>query len=160
VRWGERELDLTVHEGASTTWETVEAFRRLHAHAAGRSTRPVDSWREQWKAACEGDGFFVTAAYSGELVAAVYCTWSRLTCYYAVAAARRELFDKPMTHALLWASILHARASGRRYFEMGEIHFPAHDVEPKLAGISMFKRGFGGALAPRLHVVYEGVPKT
>ena len=75
-------------------------------------------------------------------------THSKTNCYYQVSASRRDLFDKPMFHALMWTAILHAKKLGCRWFETGEQFFQNQPADrpptQKELGISEFKAGFGG----------------
>jgi lipid II:glycine glycyltransferase (peptidoglycan interpeptide bridge formation enzyme) len=67
---------------------------------------------------------------------------------YQGSASKRELFDKPLFHSLMWSAILHAKILGCKWFEFGDLSFLHHPSDQlptkKELGISNFKSGFGG----------------
>ena len=147
VNWGKRNLVLSVLDRTSITMEHVEQFRMLHFVAAGRETRTRESWVLQYDMVRSGEAFCVVASMEGTLVSAALFPHSISHCFYGVSASRRDLFDKPLSHGVIWVGLLHAKKLGLRYFEMGEQLFPMaprHNPSQKELGISFFKRAFGG----------------
>jgi len=147
VNWGKKNLALRVLDRDSITAEHVEQFRLLHIEAAGRETRTPDSWAMQYNMVCEGEAFCVFASMEEVLVSAALFPYSKSHCFYGVSASRRDLFDKPLSHIVIWEALLHAKMLGLRCFEMGEQLFPMaprHNPSQKELGISFFKRAFGG----------------
>lgn len=155
VNWGEKNLDLTIRDSSSMSSEAMEAFRLLHVDAAGRETRSRRSWELQQAMVMADEAFCVFGSFEGHLVTAALFPRSAAHCFYGVSASRRDLFDKPLTHAVIWTALKHAKALGLRYFEMGEQLFPgAGDRQPtaKELGISFFKRAFGGRTKAHLDI--------
>ena len=153
VRWGERNLAIEVIGPGAVAQGLIDTFAELHAEAAGGVTRSRESWRAQQSMVEAGEAFIITGHLQGELVTAALFTFSDAQCLYGVSASRRDLFHMPLSHALLWRAILHARELGCRSFEMGEVVYPGHnEVSAKEIGISRFKRGFGGRVHQRLLV--------
>ncbi len=155
VNWGEKNLDLTILDGSTMSGEVMEAFRLLHVDAAGRETRSRRSWELQQAMVMADEAFCVFGSLDGHLVTAALFPRSVSHCFYGVSASRRDLFDKPLTHALIWTALRHAKALGLRHFEMGEQLFPAAgDLQPtaKELGISFFKRAFGGRTKAHLDI--------
>lgn len=147
VNWGEKNLDLAILDSSSLSGEAMEAFRLLHVDAAGRETRSRRSWELQQAMVMADEAFCVFGSLEGHLVTAALFPRSAAHCFYGVSASRRYLFDKPLTHAVIWTALQHAKALGLRHFEMGEQLFPGTgDRQPttKDLGISFFKRAFGG----------------
>lgn len=65
--------------------------------------------------------------------------------YYAHAGAKQELNRKlNASSSLLWQAIIDAKELGLKYFDMWGVA-PDEDPKHKWAGISAFKRSFGGA---------------
>ena len=91
--------------------------------------------------------FVIIGHLEGEVVSAGFFMISPTNCYYGSSASRRDMFDKPLFHSLMWTAILYAKKIGCRWFEVGEQVFPNHPVEKpptkKEQGISDFKAGFG-----------------
>jgi len=70
----------------------------------------------------------------------------RSHCFYASSASRRDLFEKPLFHALLWKAIEYAKTLGIKIFETGAQYpkFMDKKITPKEFSIAKFKSGFGG----------------
>ena len=148
INWGLRELQPQVFEGRSLTWEDMNEFRALHVREAGRETRSEASWRRQFEMVEASEAFVVEGRLDGEMVSAGFFCASQTHCYYGSSASRRDLFEQPLFHSLMWSAILHAKERGCRWFEVGEQAYPNHPRDPrpsdKARSISEFKHGFGG----------------
>jgi hypothetical protein len=147
VKWGKKNQVLSVIDADSITDQDVEEFRLLHAEAAGRETRSRQTWSLQHDMVREGEAFCVFAKMGGALVSAALFPHSKSHCFYGISASRRDLFDKPISHSVIWTALLHAKKLGLKYFEMGEQLFPMcprKNPSKKELGISFFKRAFGG----------------
>jgi len=147
INWGLRELNPRVLTTDDISWEDVLAFRDLHTRVAGRETRTEATWRRQFEAVKRDQGFVVMGYQGEELVTAGLFSHNTCNCYYSSSASRRDLFDKPLFHALMWTAILHARNRGLRWLEMGDqVLLAANDaseIDPKEVSIMDFKAGFG-----------------
>jgi RimJ/RimL family protein N-acetyltransferase len=146
VNWGRKHLSLAV----STQIDALQALRDLHLQAAGFVTRAASTWDMQATMLERNEAFVVTAKLDGEVVSAALFSISASDCYYGVAASDRRLFDKPLSHAVIWEAILHARQRGCRRFALGtqmwrrfRWHLPAPTLKEE--NISRFKRSFGGS---------------
>lgn len=147
VNWAKKNMEITVLDRTSIMAEHIEQFRLLHVEAAGRETRTAESWALQYEMVRAGEAFCVFASLNGALVSAALFPHSRSHCYYGVSASRRDLFDKPLSHGVIWTALLHAKWLGLSCFEMGEQLYPMaplHNSSHKDLGISFFKRAFGG----------------
>ena len=148
INWGNRELQPKVFDASDITWELMNEFRLLHIRVSGRETRSEESWRRQFEMVEAGEAFVVFGRLDNELVSAGLFTHNKTNCYYQVSASKREMFEKPLFHSLMWMAILHAKKIDCKWFEIGEQHYPNHpyDKPPtkKEPGISEFKAGFGG----------------
>ena len=123
-------------------------FRDLHILVSGRETRSRDSWIKQYESIKNNEAFLVMGYQDHEVVSAGYFIINKTNCYYGSSASRRDLFDFPIFHSLVWTSMLHAKKIGCHWFDMGEQFFLCNssDNHPtqKELGISKFKGGFGG----------------
>jgi FemAB family protein len=157
INWGEKTLSILIYDHSNITPDTIEQFRQLHITVAGRETRSSESWHVQYREIMEKQAFLITGRLDGQLVTAALFLHSPLYCYYGVSASIREMFDKPLSHAVLWRSILEAKQRGCRLYEMGELV----DLYPlgysdKEKNIADFKRGFGGATHVQLRIGTTG----
>jgi len=157
VNRGMRELQPTVVAAEALNWQMMGEFRQLHIREAGRETRSESSWRRQYEMVKAGEAFMVIGALDDQMVSAGLFMYSPSSCYYGVSASRRDLFDKPLFHSLMWTAMIHAKAIRCRWFEVGEQVFSnvPQNTPPsrKEIGISEFKAGFGGATRVYLDLI-------
>ena len=168
INWGKKNLKIEIINHKSITVDDIEKFRLLHLHAAGKETRSKKSWQLQYDMVVNHEAFLVLGELDQELVTGLFMLTSPRFCYYGISVSKRELFEKPMSHGLLWDSILHAKQMGCRKFEMGEHVFVnqanrvpygtyaniAEITKPneKELNVCKFKQGFGGSTRVRLDI--------
>lgn len=148
ISWGEKELKSSIYDASNITWKLINDFRLLHNKESGTETMSVLSWKKRLDIVKRGEAFLIMGYYNSELVTAGFFTSSSSHCYYGSSASRRDLFDKPIFHAILWKAILHAKKIGCKWFEVGDqINFyitTENSPSIKEKNISKFKAGFGG----------------
>lgn len=154
VNWGRKHMVLKVRRDHGA----LEELRRLHFEAAGGTTRQAATWDLQGKMMEEDEAFVVTAELNGDAVSAALFQVSRGDCYYGVSASNRLLFDKPLSHSIIWEAIRHSRQRGcQRFCLGGQVweRYRWHLTAPsrKEANISKFKRSFGGQTRPEFVVI-------
>jgi len=158
---GLRDLSPEIIDSKNITWELMQKFRELHIREAGRETRSAESWKRQYEMVKADEAFVIVGRVDNIVVSAGLFAYNQTNCYYWVSASRRDLFDKPLFHAIMWTAILNAKELGLRWFEVGEQLYPNHPVgnkpTKKELGISDFKAGFGGEtrvfLDARIHII-------
>lgn len=158
INWGRKNLNIRIINANSISMNDIKSFRQLHIREAGRETRSKKSWGIQFDMILKGNAFLVTAEDGCSLVSAAIFIHSNKYCYYGVSASNRSMFDKPLSHAVIWSAILHAKILGCHYFEMGEqLYFKQGNPAPseKELGISKFKAGFGGNTKIRMNISWE-----
>ncbi|MBD2002368.1 MULTISPECIES: hypothetical protein [Cyanophyceae] len=156
INWGKKNLTLKVLDYSNITWLDIEACRNLHIEAAGRITRNLQTWKLQYEMIKNQEAFIITGEMSGEMVTFGFFLYSEHYCYYGVSASKRELFDKPIFHVIMWQAILFAKQLGCKYFETGDIIYPKKDnVTKKEIDIGKFKKGFGGEVKVVLDVSWR-----
>lgn len=128
-----------------------ERFHALHVAVAGRETRTAASWALQYKAIQNGDALLTTVEDAdGELVGGAFFFLSRHEASYAVAAYRRDLFDRPLGHGAQSVSIQKFQELGKSWYWLGSLPDAEHQPEPteKEVQIAHFKKGFAMQLEP------------
>jgi len=153
VNWGRKHMVLRVRRDP----QALKELRRLHLEAAGGATRQAATWELQGKMMEDDEAFVVTAELNGSIVSAALFQVSRSDCYYGVSASDRLLFDKPLSHAIIWEAIKHTRQRGCLRFWLGSQvweRYRWHLTAPsrKEVNISRFKRSFGGRSRPEFVV--------
>ena len=141
VNWGRREMETAFHCGDDIDADLFDAFRLFHARIAGRVTRPRQSWDEMYKLAVENRGFLCTGFLGGEMVAATYVFHDTSSALYGTGVYERDLFEKPISHWPMYASIVKCMEMGLEHFDLGEVFLPA-DASEKEKSIGFFKKGF------------------
>ena len=160
INWGKKNLEIEILDSENIKNGDVEIFQQLHIDVAGHETRTKRTWEIQYEMVKNGEAFIVTGKYENNLVTDALFLNSQKYCYYGVSASKRELFDKPISHAVIWNAILHAKRIGCHFFEMGEQLFPCQcETLPtkKEFGISTFKKGFGGETKVRLNITLSNI---
>ena len=162
IAWGQKNLRIEITDRANVDAERFDRFmefRELHDTCAGRRTRSKDTWLIQYEAIKEGYGYFITGYRDGEMVTGGVFNLTSNYAYYGSSASRREMFDKPMFHAVMWEAIKYAKGKGAKYFDTGECNLLTDsDIKTKTdkqIAISNFKAGFGGKLMPRIELYAE-----
>ena len=156
VKRGTARFAVDVLSGADATHASLHDFRALHEAAAGRQTRPPETYDRMAEWAQHGDALLVIARDGDTIVGGSYLSVFNRRAYYSSAAMDRSLSHQPVGHALQWAAIEWLIAHGVETYELGLQQFGPllHDVPTdKERAISRFKRGFGGVL--RLAPAYE-----
>ncbi|OUR64356.1 hypothetical protein A9Q79_07950 [Methylophaga sp. 42_25_T18] len=154
VNWGKKNLDLRVIDNKTVTIDSLKIFRELHIEAAGRETRNQQSWDAQFEMIKGGEAFLVFGYLGEDLVSAALFSHSLDYCFYGVSASKRELFNKPISHVVIWEAVLHAQSIGCKWFDLAGQRFSGERQEPteKELSISAFKRGFGGNTMARVNL--------
>jgi hypothetical protein len=158
INWGLRHLRIEILSAENISWDRISIFRSLHISQAGRETRTLATWEKQYESIISGESFCVFGYLDDTCVSAGFFPCSNRHCYYGVSASRRDMFDKPMFHALLWSAVLFAKNNGCLYFELGRQYVLGSSLDPQLTtkevDIARFKGGFGGYLSPSLCISF------
>ena len=158
INWGKKNLVLQVKDETVIAPEDIEAFRELHLKAAGRETRSQRTWDLQYEMVSHNEAFVIAGKLEGELVTAALFPYSARYCFYGVSASKRELFSKPLSHAIIWRAMLYAKEQGCNFFELPEQRYPKQGTPlptNKELSISTFKHGFGGKTYVRLNMAWK-----
>ena len=154
VNKGFKEWKIQVHE--KVTNEQFENFRLLHKSVSGRSTRPIESWSIQKQTVDSKESFIVTVLDKKDLLVGFgLFVYSDHIGSYAVGAYNRELFSKPLGHAVQMKAIEIFKSKGLCWYEIGNKHLSIDKIPPteKELSISFFKEGFATDVLARQHLV-------
>ena len=141
-------MKIEIYDNSNIKWSIIENFRNLHIKEARRETRSINTWQKQFEAISLGLAFCITARINEELVSAAYFLCPDKICYYGSSASRRDLFDKPLNHAIIWKAILESKRRGINLFNIGSTYEYKFNklATDKEKNIAYFKKGFGGNL--------------
>tara|TARA_B100001093_G_scaffold162317_2_gene154738 strand:- start:2654 stop:3667 length:1014 start_codon:yes stop_codon:yes gene_type:complete len=136
-----------------------EEFRLLHLDAAGKQTRPIESWNIQRNQLRDKEAFLVTVRDGDLLIGAGFFNYSRDEGMYSVGAYKRELFDKPIGHAVQMLAIEKLKDLGCLRYNLGQktTSLDKTFFSEKENSISHFKEGFSGYIytQPSLEVFFR-----
>ena len=146
IKWGVNNLKIRLINSSTITEQDIEDFRNLHKHVAGKETRSKNTWMLQYNMVLADEAFLIFGYYNDELITAALFSHSNKYCYYGVSASKRELFDKPISHMIIWSAIKFAKNVGCHWFDMAGQSFISDIPSPthKELMISRFKHSFGG----------------
>ncbi|WP_368646599.1 FemAB family protein [Castellaniella ginsengisoli] len=131
--------------------EAWDEFHALHASVAGKETRAQATWELQWDAIVRGRGFLICLSdATGRMVGGGYFHFTTDEAIYAVGAYDRDLFDKPLGHAVQHHAIRELKSKGVRWYRIGRQCYENDVPAPtdKECAISNFKSGFATHLFP------------
>jgi hypothetical protein len=143
-------LECRIFDKDSDRFEMKKAFwefRSLHFSAAGRETRPEDSWREQLELVLKGNAFLSIAELAGARVGGAYFMHGFGSVYYGVAANDPKYENVPIGPLLLANSIDHSTKLRARNFWVGsQFSDKSAEVPKKLSSIEDFKSRYVDSL--------------
>ena len=137
-------LEVVLHE-SGTDAATFARFRADYTRAAGRQTRPDNTFERLFEMLGRGLGILCESLDAGATTAWAYLLVYKDYAYYALAC-RNEGVGRAGSHILQWQAMRRLRDRGLRWYELGAQYFAptvAHPVDAKALSISEFKRGFG-----------------
>jgi lipid II:glycine glycyltransferase (peptidoglycan interpeptide bridge formation enzyme) len=127
------------------------SYMKLHEKAAGRKTRPEETFAMMYSWIQEGNGALFGAELNGRPVSFAYVNLYKECAYYSSACNDPEIQNLPLAHFVQWSIIKWLHDNGYRYYEIGWQFFaptPIFPASEKEIAISRFKRGFGGITVP------------
>jgi FemAB family protein len=133
--------------------ETWDDFRRLHFRVAGRETRPLSTWEQQWRMIVAGEALLIWLGDAeGRMVGGGFFQLTDCEALYSVAAYDRDLFAKPLGHVVQAHAIGEFKRRGIHWYKLGAMKFPGDHDKPsaKDLSIGMFKQGFASHLFAKI----------
>jgi FemAB family protein len=157
INWGLKNLTIKILNHKNITTKDIELFRNLHINAAKKETRSKKTWEIQYEMITNNEAFIITGSNQDKVITASLYHHNSKYCYYGVSASDRNFFDNPISHAIVWKAILHAKQINCQYFEVGKHLFPTNSPNKtqKEFDINTFKNGFGGKTIVRLDVLWK-----
>jgi hypothetical protein len=151
IRAASNTLDVEVFSGPDTTRAVFDEYVKIHALAAGRVTRPANTFDNMYNWIVAGNAGLSVASEDGKYVGFSLFFLTRGGAYYASACNVPGRRDLPVAHVNQWGTIRWLKEHGYRFYETGwQQYGPQHHGVPseKELSIELFKRGFGGDVVP------------
>ena len=133
---------------------SFDEFKSLHLEVAGRKTRNDESWDVQKQQIINKEAFLITVRDKKALIGAGLFNYSRDVGMYSVGAYKRELFDKPIGHAVQMKAVEKLKNLGCSKYYLGKRASSLY-IQPsseKEFSISHFKEGFANYIYPQAHI--------
>lgn len=152
INKGERTYEVVIMDVNNPDFALHENYRNLHFKAAGRVTRPLATFNQQFEMLKNDEAMLLGIKYQGQFVSFSYFIHLNKTAYYASEADDPDV-EVPLTYGPLsqWKALEYYKSRGWDYMELDNQQFgPQFFDSPtdKDLSISMFKRGFGGKTFP------------
>jgi len=129
-----------------------DQYRLLHHKAAGRITRPVETFEMMYRWILAEEGMLCAVSWEDKYIGFSYISLYNKSAYYSSASDDPDFTNAvPISHIIQWSVIEWLKERGYRYYEIGSQQFgPLIYDKPsqKDINISLFKRGFGGKTVP------------
>lgn len=165
IRWGQKHLNIDIVDSTdSQLLEKFNEYRHLHRLAAGRQTRSDKTWELNYRMLQADEAFLVCGRLDGRMVTGSLFKVAYGACYYGSGASDRSLFDKSLSHVVMWTAIAHAKQLGLQTLEVGEVVYP-HLTKIEATGdrlptekevtIGHYKKGFGGQTDVSLTILWR-----
>lgn len=132
--------------------EKFNVYRNIHFNAAGRKTRPDETWEcmENWIK----DGYSILGLLKENdvyIAGAFINTYKHKAYYQSGATLPAYEGEKGIGHLLQWEIIKYLKMNGSTHYEIGwnwYANISQEVADEKMLGISRFKAGFGADKYP------------
>lgn len=136
----------------NTTKDIFAAYKNMHHRAAGRQTRPDETFDLMYEWLARGLAFLVVVEFENKFIGFEYYSVYKNNVYGFSAANDPDCErDFPIRHLLEWEAILWMKEQKFDFYEIGLQQFgilPYNFPDQKQLNISHFKKGFGGFTVP------------
>ena len=143
INWGEREIEVNIYEKDNILKSNFKSYKKLHFEVAKKRTRSDKSWEIQYDLIKSGNCFLITGKFQNQIVTGGLFFNNGYVCNYGASVSKRELFDKPIFHNILWKAIQVAKKKKCQFFliKWGPLN---KKLNKKEISIDDFKNGFSG----------------
>lgn len=148
-------FQIKIHSGSGLTDAKFDEYVAMHARAAGRTTRSLETFGMMRRWIQSGRGLVAEAVANDGKTAGfeLYIIYKK-GAYGLSACNEPEYKHLPIRHLIEWESMLWMRKHDVEFYEIGGQHFgtlPYDFPEQKNIDISRFKYGFGGVTIPSFY---------
>ncbi|MBI3304567.1 MAG: GNAT family N-acetyltransferase [Deltaproteobacteria bacterium] len=151
VKRGMRMFALTSYDAGCITEAVFDRYRLLHAKAAGRVTRPAQTFTLMYQWIREGKAVLIAATKDGMDAGFIYVFVYKKAAYYGSACNHPDWKRQPVGHALQGQALTWLAENEYAWYELGvqQCGPLLYDLPTdKELNIAAFKRGFGGLTVP------------
>lgn len=152
IKRGESYYKVNIWHSKNPDKVFFDLYRQLHHKAAGRVTRPLETFEMMYEWMTGGNGLLCGVSRDGKFVGFSYIILYKKSAYYLSASDDPDFkIDIPVYHIIQWSVIKWLKENGYSTYEIGTQQFGSqvYDItSEKDLNIAFFKRGFGGNSYP------------
>lgn len=121
------------------TWKN---FRNLHKKVAGKITRPISTWNNQFDAIKNNNGFLVYALDYNTMIGGGFFQFSKDEAIYGTGAYIEDYKKFSIGHIIQYEAIKYMVEKNIKWYKLGNL-YTSHDlIDLKSKNISYFLSGF------------------
>ncbi len=145
---------VTIFDKTTITEAVFAQYQNLHLRAAGRKTRPDESWQTMLRWITNGQAILSFIHMSGEseyVSGALSITYQNKAYYGSGATDPDHEKIRGLGHWLQWETMRYLKKQGITHYETGWNYYPIISSEvasPKELAIGHYKSLFGGMILP------------
>jgi hypothetical protein len=145
---GEKYYDIHIYDKSNADKEIFDQYRLLHHKAAGRVTRPIETFEMMYHWIISEGGMLCGVSKDDRFAGFSYILLYKKGACYASASDDPDFETRtPIAHVIQWHTMKWLKEKGYTTYKLGEQQFGPQLYDhpsPKDMSISFFKRGFGG----------------
>lgn len=145
-------FEIVVYDDSSISDEIFSKYKDVHFKAAGRKTRPDQTWEIMFEWIQKSSSILALTYKDTEVISAQLVNIFDKRAYYQSGATIPEYQRQTgIGHLAQWEIIKYLKVKGFAFYELGWNWYPNISQEiadSKMLGISRFKAGFGADIYP------------
>lgn len=152
IHKAEAALTVEILDQSNVSEDRFEDYRRIHQKAAGRATRPRESFQKMLDLIRKGMAILPQVLHEGHVIASTFLVVFKDKAYYMSACNDPEWETKyALGHLIQWKTILDLKRRGFTHYELGwqflgsALSYVPSKEEHQIAS---FKHAFGGFTVP------------
>lgn len=157
INRGGKYYQVHIYDKDNPDKKAFDLYRILHHKAAGRVTRPIETFEMMYDWILSGEGMLCGVSKDERFAGFSYIYLYKNAAYYGSASDDPDFETAvPISHIIQWNVINWLKEKGYTTYEMGLQQFGPSFCDipmPKDLTISFFKRGFGGKAVPLFRAI-------
>lgn len=148
---GKKVLEVDMFDSKNIEKGVFDTYIELHHKAAGRITRPRETFEMMFEWIKSGNGALAGVRMGEKYVGFALLTLYKSRAYYGSGCMDSESPEIPIGHFMQWCVIKWLKEQGYDLYEIGFQYYAGYmhsSPSDKEMNISKFKRGFGGFTTP------------
>ena len=140
--------------------EIWQKFKKLHFNESGKLTRSEETWTKQISnIKIKKAILFYILDKNSNMIGGAFFDLTNFEAFYSVAAYDKKMRKEPISHFIIYSSILKLKSLGLKKINFGEYDFNKNKNlrDEKEYNIQKFKKGFSSDIETKL--IFENIIK-